>query len=281
MENAWLNSHKKNIKSQHGEDGIIEKIFEIIPNCKKWCVEFGAWDGQVLSNTWNLINNQDWSGVLIECEEERFNEMQKYYEGNPKVNCVNRFVNFNGENTLDNILNWAKIPVDFDLLSIDIDGNDYHIWDSIQDYKPKVVVIEYNPTIPNDIKFIQKASFKINHGSSLLAMVELGKSKGYEFVATTLNNAFFVKEIYYRLFNISDNSLYLLRKYNPEVECRVYQLYDGTMVYEGNETHCMTGYHIRKNRLQIMPRILRMYQGRSKKPFYIRILSRLHSIFYQ
>jgi hypothetical protein len=63
------------------------------------------------------------------------------------------------------------------LLTIDIDGNDYHIWDSMQKYQPKVVIIEYNPTIPNDIKFIQEANFDVNQGSSLRAKIELGGKK--------------------------------------------------------------------------------------------------------
>ena len=281
MENTWLNSYKKNIRSQHGEDGIIEKIFEIIPDCKKFCVEFGAWDGQLLSNTWNLISNFGWSGLLIECEKDRFLNLKNYYAKNPYVFCVNRFVHFKGENTLDKILEEYKVPENFDLLSIDIDGNDYHVWDSMIKYKPKLIIIEYNPTIPNDINFIQEASFGINQGSSLMAMIELGKSKGYEFVATTLNNAFFVRSTYFKLFNISDNSIYLLRKYNPEVECRVYQLYDGTMVYEGNEIHCMTGYRIKKNRLQLLPKILRKFQGRNNKPMIIRILSAIHRILFK
>lgn len=59
------------------------------------------------------------------------------------------------------------------------------IWESLEDYYPKVVVIEHNPTIPNNIIYIQEKDVSIQRGSSLRALVELGKSKGYELVATT------------------------------------------------------------------------------------------------
>ena len=280
-ENNWLSSFRKNIKSQYGEDGILEKVFEIICPENKWCVEFGAWDGQYLSNTWNLINNFSWSGVLIECEENRYQDLLNCYKDNQKVNCIKRLVSFEGPNTLDNILSETPIPIDFDLLSVDIDGNDYHIWASLKKYQPKVVIIEYNPTIPNDIRFIQERNFKVSQGVSLSAFIELGKLKGYEFIACTTTNAIFVKDSCFHLFEISDNSINSLRKYNPEVESRIYQLYDGTVVFEGNGTHCWTGYKIIKNKLNVMPKLLRKYWGHPNKPLLIRILTRLHAMLFK
>ena len=73
--NQYLLNFRSDIKSQFGEDGIIEKIFEIIPLSDRWCVEFGAWDGQHHSNSWNLINNKDYSGVLIEANPGKFAEL--------------------------------------------------------------------------------------------------------------------------------------------------------------------------------------------------------------
>lgn len=55
-----------NVTSQFGEDGIIQRIFEIIPPSHKYCVEFGAWDGKYFSNCYNLIVNKGWSGAFIE-----------------------------------------------------------------------------------------------------------------------------------------------------------------------------------------------------------------------
>src|SRR5579872_1690072 len=96
----------------------------------------------------------------------------------------------------------TPIPRDFDLLSIDIDGNDYHAWAAVKTYRPKAVVIEFNPTIPNEVDFVQEPVTHLNHGASLAALVRLAREKGYELVSTTLNNAFFVEQKYFSRFNI-------------------------------------------------------------------------------
>ena len=66
--------------SESGEDGILEEIFNVIETeeDEKWVVEFGAWDGVHLSNSWNLIQNHNWKGVLIEANKEKFLEMERY-----------------------------------------------------------------------------------------------------------------------------------------------------------------------------------------------------------
>ena len=189
--NNWLKKYAKNINSQFGEDGIIEKIFTIIEESDKWCVEFGAWDGKNLSNTYNLLANKNWRGILIEANPRKFKDLLETYKENPQVQCMNKFVNFGGSDSLENILSSTEIPENFDLLSIDVDGNDYHIWSSVKIYNPKVVIIEFNPSIPNDIFFVQDPNFNLNHGNSLLALIELGKTKGYELICTTDVNGIF------------------------------------------------------------------------------------------
>ena len=64
-ESAFIRSFASNVTSQYGEDGMIAKIFEFIGVKNRWCVEFGAWDGKYLSNTWDLINNKGWSRFLL------------------------------------------------------------------------------------------------------------------------------------------------------------------------------------------------------------------------
>lgn len=276
-ENHWLLNHSSNVVSQHGEDGILNKIFEIIPDLNKWCVEFGAWDGKFLSNTWNLITNKEWSAVMIEANPKRYKELLQTYKGNYNVLPIKRWVEFEGKNTLDNIFSETKLPLDFDLISIDIDGNDYHIWDSLKQFKPKVVVIEYNLTIPNDIEFIQARDMSVNQSSSLLAITNLGKQKGYELVAVTKSNAIFVKKQYFPLFNISDNSLDAI---NPQTNIpRVYQLYDGTIVLT-DEFHLLwhSRIPVKTRTMQVLPRFFRFYNDTSVskikriiKKIYIRL----------
>lgn len=173
----WLNEFQNNVTSQNGEDGIIAKIFEIIPDKNKWCVEFGAWDGKLYSNTYNLINQQSYSAVLIEANPGKFQALIKTYQENKKVIPINAFVGFESKNNLDTHLEPTTIPLDFDLLSIDIDGNDFHVWKASQHYMPKVVVIEYNPTIPNKVEFVQKPDIQLNQGSSLYLLIKSQNQK--------------------------------------------------------------------------------------------------------
>jgi len=88
----------KIIFSQNGEDGIINKIFDIIGIESKICCEFGAWNGIHLSNTRNLILN-GWSGILIEGDEGKFKELKRSYEGNINVHCLQVYVD-NHQNRL-------------------------------------------------------------------------------------------------------------------------------------------------------------------------------------
>ena len=90
--NAWLNEYAKNNTSQFGEDGIIEKILDIIPDSNQWCVEFGCWDGKKYSNTYNLITEKKFSAILIEASKKKFSELVKNYGENEKVVCINKFV---------------------------------------------------------------------------------------------------------------------------------------------------------------------------------------------
>lgn len=262
--NDWLAQHAKNITSQAGEDGVLEKLFEILPVQNNWCVEFGAWDGKTLSNTWNLINNCGWYGALIEADQKRFLTLQSSYKSNNRVICLNKFVDFEGENTLDNILSKIEIPEDLDLLSIDIDGNDYHIWKSLNIYKPKVVVIEINPTIPNDVIFIQDRNEYLNQGASLLAMVMLGKEKGYELISTTTFNAIFVRREFFHLFGILDNSVELMHDMRP-YETHLFQLYDGTMVLSGCNKMIWHGITINQQDIQVLPEALRVFPDHTRK----------------
>lgn len=266
-ESTYLQKYRKNIKSQDGEDGVIEKILEILGVSNKWCVEFGAWNGQHFSNSWALINNNSWNAVLIEGKEDRFQELNALYANNKNVTTINLFIEIDtSKNSLDSVLGSTDIPVDFDFLCIDIDGCDWHIWDSLNNYKPRLVVIEFNPTIPNHVSFVQDRNMSVNHGSSLRAMIELGKRKGYEIVATTGWNAFFVIAADYSMFNINDNSIdsmFTLENAftGGNAESTFFQLYDGTVVLCGCK-HLIwkDGIEITNEDIQILPRALRQYQ---------------------
>lgn len=222
---------RKDVVSQDGEDGIIEALFSIIKPKNKYCVEFGAWDGKYFSNTWNLVTNQQWHGLFIEGNADKYKELTKTYAGNDNTTCLNRFVELSGQDSLDALLKEAGAPLDLDFLSIDVDGMDYFIWESLIHYRPRVLVIEFNPSVPNDIAFVQAKSNAINQGCSLLSLIHLGKTKGYELVCCTGWNAFFVEKECYSLLHLKDNHIDKL--YRPLCDGRIFHGYDSTVFVAG------------------------------------------------
>lgn len=191
MSNDWLNHQKKQYYSQRGEEGIIETILNLIEADDKWCVEFGAWDGITGSNSFYFIKEYHFNSVLIEGDPKKFVYLQENMKPYNSI-CIDKYISFEGENRLDAILESTPLPQNFSLLSIDIDGNDYHVWESLKNYRPKCIIIEFNPSISNEIDFVQEKDMSVNQGCSPSALVKLGKVKGYELVASNLNNLFFV-----------------------------------------------------------------------------------------
>ena len=255
--NNWLSGFAENQNSQNGEDGILEKILEVIGASKGWCVEFGAWDGRHLSNTYNLIQNE-YSAVLIEGSTSRHAELVRNFAGNPRVIPVHAFVGFDADTGLDSILAGTGIPEDFDVLSIDIDGNDYHVWNAVTQYRPKIVVIEYNPTIPSNIEFAQEPDMSISQGSSILAHKNLGLQKGYELVCVTATNCLFVRADFFELFDIDDNSVETLRP-DDSLVTYLFSGFDGTVFIRGHGKLPWHGFRIREKSLQQVPRWLRQF----------------------
>ena len=183
-----LSHFSNDVFSQYGEDGILAKIFDLIGTTSRVCIEFGAWDGFRLSNTANLWT-KGWRGVLIEGERDRCELLR---ENVKRYNCLclNAFVTRAGENSLEAILHRNQVAGEIDLLSIDIDGDDYYIFDSLEHLRPRVVVCEYNPTIPPDIDLY--ADCGSYFGASITAISRVAESKGYSLVAITDTNGIFV-----------------------------------------------------------------------------------------
>jgi hypothetical protein len=214
-----FNHLKKNIHSQNGEDGLIEYILNKIPDKDSWCCEFGAWDGKYLSNTFNLVQNKNYNGVFIEGDVEKYSDLLKTFESYRLIIPVNSWVGVEGEELLDNILKKTKIPMNFDILSIDVDGIDYLIWEKTLDYKPKVVIIEINSSFKPDIIFNKEEleyknmlarSGQINGGVNFRTCYELGRSKGYRLFTHT-GNMIFIHENYETYFEkelATDENLY-------------------------------------------------------------------------
>jgi hypothetical protein len=190
-----LASFERNVYSQFGEDGLLDEMLSRIDEHRltKWCVEFGAWDGVHLSNTCNLIRTRGYRAVLIEGDTTRASQIPKNFPGDA-VSVLNKMVQLDGPDTLDNLLAATPVPDRFDVLSIDIDGADYWILDSLARYRPLIIVIEYNGAIPNAVHYVQERSTSISRGSSARAIVELARERGYVLAATTKTNLLLVAE---------------------------------------------------------------------------------------
>ncbi|MGO1118545.1 hypothetical protein ACTL6U_07570 [Rhodovibrionaceae bacterium A322] len=261
-ESRFLLDHSHDVVSQFGEDGIFQKLFEIIGTENKWCVEFGAWDGKNLSNTYNLIHNQNWQGVLIEGDKSRFGDLEVTYGDNERAHCFCGAVGFDADNHLESYLGQTDIPKTFDLLSIDIDGNDWHVWESLKNYRPRVVVVEFNPTVPNDVIFVQDKDPEVNQGCSLMALITLGKRKGYELAcATAINGIFVVKEEFDKL-GIADNDIDAM--FQSAQDGRVFNAYDGTIYTIGMPRLRWGGQEISPTDLQLLSEKERQFSDRLK-----------------
>lgn len=250
--NRWLNDFARNVTSQSGEDGIIEKALEVIGQTNKWRVEFGAWDGKTLSNTYNLIVNKGYSAVLIESKKKRFRQLLNTFQANPAVIAINTFVGFERNNSLDRILQTTSIPVDFDVLAIDVDGCDYHIWEAVEHYRPKIVIIEFNQSIHPSVEFIQPRDTHITQGSSLLSISKLGKNKGYELICVAGTNGIFVDSKYFELFGIQDNSVSGMWT-DQSIITHIFCGYDGTVFLAGYRKLPWQDIEFRESKVQQLP----------------------------
>lgn len=256
---SWLLNHASDVHSQSGEDGILRTILERLEPRTGWCVEFGAWDGLHYSNTANLIRTQGYSAVMIEASVERYRDLVSTYRDLPRVHPVRAFVGYGLDDNLDAILRKTPVPTDFDLLSIDIDGNDYHVWSAITEYSPRCVVIEYNPTIPTGIHFIQERNPAVMHGSSVDALAALGERKGYALVAVTRFNAIFVRREFFPAFEIADNSVRTLRT-DESLVTHVFCGYDGTVFVRGYGKLPWHDLPYTERFMQPLPRFLRQWR---------------------
>jgi hypothetical protein len=261
-----LQTYAADVHSQFGEDGIIAEILDriaVTSEPTRWCVEFGAADGVWLSNTCNLIRERNYRAVLIEADSER---AAKLAVNHPQSGVIklSRRVGLDGEDRLESILAESGLPLDFDLLSIDIDGCDYWVLDSIETYQPRVIVIEFNPSIPNCVEFVQPRDFSVQQGASPLSLVKLAESKGYELVATTFVNLILVRSDLCEAVLGVGNAPASLDELRDDSECttHVFAGYDGTLLF--SRPSVSLPWHqlvVDTKRLQPLPRLWRSYPG--------------------
>lgn len=197
-----LNDYEFRVFSQWGEDGIIQHLVRGIDIPRKYFVEFGVQDYRE-SNTRFLLVNDNWSGLVMDASAANVELIKKdmiywAYDVKPVQAFVTR-------DNINELLRANGVTGEIGLLSIDIDGNDFWIWQAIEVINPVIVVIEYNHRFGQQaaVTIPYKESFdrtKAGHGpfyfgASLQALCWLAKRKGYAFVGCSSNgvNAFFVR----------------------------------------------------------------------------------------
>jgi hypothetical protein len=182
--------------SQNGEDGVIQEILSRVGTTERTFVEFGAGDGSE-SNCVFLAHVLGWSGVFVEADPASFATLSRRYAHVDGVRPVNATLE---PGTIERTLLDAGAATEPDVMSIDVDGNDFHLWRALERIRPRVLVIEYNAAFDPRVPRVQPYSAAgpdgtVEFGASVAALRELGAEKGYRFVHTELAgvNAFFVR----------------------------------------------------------------------------------------
>jgi hypothetical protein len=195
-----LLAHGAQYWSQNYEDGMIAEIFRRIGTIHKTFLEIGVGDGS--ENNTTLLLSAGWTGAWIEgdplCCKSIAEQLRKMPETARRLKVKQAFVY---PETINDLLAELAVPQEADLFSLDIDLNTYHIWAALKDFRPRVVVVEYNAAFPPDQVWIHPLQadgawdYTQSYGASLKAYELLGSRFGYSLVSCdfTGNNAFFVR----------------------------------------------------------------------------------------
>jgi hypothetical protein len=178
--------------SQNGEDGILHELFVRIGATNRVFFEIGT------SNNTALLAAAGWKGFWVDGQDAVASHIAASPSMSQAITFRQAFITAENIGTLINDLG---IPRELDLLSIDIDQNTYHVWDAIDGLKPRVVVVEYNASVPPWLDWVceyqpdRSWDGTVNFGASLKAFERLGREKGYALVGCDSAgvNAYFVR----------------------------------------------------------------------------------------
>jgi glycosyltransferase involved in cell wall biosynthesis len=180
--------------SQNGEDGVLAEILTRIGAENRFFGELGVKRGHEGTCIY-LAEIAGWDGLFIETEPQRYRELTDRYGAGGRVQTVPARVT---PGNVEHLFADAGVPKRLDVLSIDVEGSDHPIWDALQGYRPRVVVIAYGGALPADTRLVQPDDHGWQptdfEGAPLDALVRLGTQKGYRLVHTETSGvtAFFV-----------------------------------------------------------------------------------------
>jgi hypothetical protein len=194
-----LHRFEQQVFSQNGEDGALDEIFRRIGTTDRRFLEIGVGDG--LENNTTYFLAKDWKGWWIDGDGSAIDKIKKnFWQPLAKGDLTIRHALVTAEN-IAGIVSDLKIPVEFDLFSLDIDRNTYFVWRALKQLRPRVIVIEFNSSLPAETDWTveYRADMVYNCtsylGASLKAYERLGTELGYALVGCELSgiNAFFVR----------------------------------------------------------------------------------------
>ncbi|HEX7193188.1 MAG TPA: hypothetical protein VF381_16575 [Thermoanaerobaculia bacterium] len=195
-----LNRFEFQVFSQFGEDGMVAEIFRRLGTTNRKFLEIGIGDG--LQNNTAYLLLLGWSGFWIDANGESVRQCRRRFRRMIEEGRLVVEESFVKAETVQALVDRLEVPMDVDLLSLDVDRNTYYVWEALRHLKPRVAVIEYNGAIPPE------ADWKVDYapelvwngtmyfGASLKALENLGRQLGYALVGCNLGgaNAFFVRE---------------------------------------------------------------------------------------
>jgi hypothetical protein len=177
---------ENSVFSQFGEDGVTVALFDQLGHGSKYYVEFGTEDGSECC-TRVLMEKHGWKGLLMDGGNE-----------NPSINLCKEFID---AGNIETLFNKYSVPKDFDFLVIDIDGNDFYVWDAVKHYSPRVVCIEFNSSFGLEdkvIKYNDKHCWDFTNyfSASITSYTKLARLKGYSLVHCTYEglNLYYVRD---------------------------------------------------------------------------------------
>jgi hypothetical protein len=196
-----FSARRKNKYSQYGEDGIIEAIFERLGAKNNWVLEVGASDGMLFSNSRQFVE-QGWNAVLVESDKLAYDRLVENCKNYPNARPI--FAEVGPDCTLDGILEEAGAPKDIDLMIIDIDGQDYHVFNAMMEYRPRVMVVEFNPEAESEYIPVLGSDAEYLDQAGRTAIIRLGSSKGYRACIDTQVNVIMLHESNFEITKNTD-----------------------------------------------------------------------------
>lgn len=189
--------------SQWGDDGIIQYLIQHIPGIIPRFIEFGV-SNYLESNTRFLLLNDNWQGLIFDGSDSNIQFIKSdTISWRYDLNSESLFVT---KSNINEAITKQGFNGDLGILHIDIDGNDYWIWECLNVVNPQIVIMEYNSVFGNkgaisvpykDEFYVTDAHYSnLFFGASLKAMDYLASKKGYKFIGTNTagNNAYFLRE---------------------------------------------------------------------------------------